>query len=198
MKSLEHPPAAELRDASAKPQSDERRKLLRAGLSAAPVVMTVASKPVLGSTICAAASAMGSAGSATARTASVCNGLTPSQWKTYAAEWPLPYCATNASRTGSTATRYHCPTTGFSGHIFGDHTMLEVIDIGQGGIGTMSLGGWMVAALLNACCGRTPVLNETGVRTMWNDVVNNGYYEPTAGVKWQAPEIIAYLKTTMG
>jgi hypothetical protein len=52
--------------------------------------------------------------------------------------------------------------------------------------------------LLNACTGRTPVLNETGVRMMWNDLVSQGYYEPTAGVRWTAPEIIAYLGTTMG
>lgn len=183
---------------SRSPKSDERRRLLRAGLTAAPVIMTVASKPVLGQTVCTAASAMGSAGSGTARTASVCSGLTPSQWKVYAAQWPTPFCATNHARTDQRATLYHCPTTGFGGRIYGDHTMLEVLDIHEGGGGTTSLGRYMVAALLNACAGRTPVLTESGVRDMWNDLVNRGYYEPTAGVHWQAPEIIAYLKTTMG
>lgn len=83
--------------------------------------------------------------------------------------------------------------------MFGDRTLLEVIDIGEGGgAGTVSVGRYIVAALLNARSGRTPVLDETGVRNMWNDLVNLGYYEPTAGIQWTAPEIIAYLKTTMG
>ena len=60
------------------------------------------------------------------------------------------------------------------------------------------VGRYMVAALLNARSGRTPVLDETGVRTMWNDLVNHGYYEPTAGIKWTGAEIIAYLQSTMG
>lgn len=180
------------------PKSDERRRLLRAGLTAAPVIMTVASKPVLGGTLCTSASAMGSAASGAARTASVCSGLTPNQWKARALQWPTPFCATNQALTDRQATLYHCPTTGFSGHVYGDHTMLEVLDINEGGSGTTSLGRYMVAALLNACAGRTPVLTESGVRDMWNDVVNRGYYEPTAGIQWGAPEIIAYLKTTMG
>lgn len=183
---------------SRSPRSDERRRLLRAGLTAAPVIMTVASKPVLGSTICTAASVMGSAASGAVRTASVCSGLTPNQWKVYAAQWPTPFCATNHTSTDRQATLYHCPVTGFSGRVYGDHTMLEVLDIHEGGGGTMALGRYMVAALLNACAGRTPVLSESGVRDMWNDLVNRGYYEPTAGVQWGAPEIIAYLKTTMG
>jgi hypothetical protein len=177
------------------PKSDKRRKFLGASLSIAPVVMTVTSRPVLASTACASASA-GSANSTMAM--SVCSGLTCSQWKAYAAQWPLPYCATDANTRGQQATLYHCPVTGFSGALFGDRTMLEVLDIDEGGLDTRAAGRYMVAALLNACAGRTPVLDETGVRTMWNDLVNQGYYEPTAGVQWQAPEIIAYIKTTMG
>lgn len=185
-------PALEVRSA-------KRRRLLRGGISAAPVLMTVATKPVLGATVCAAASALGSANSAAARTATVCNGLTPSQWKAQAMQWPTPYCATHAAyRSGGTPTLYHCPVTGFAGHTFGDRTMLEVLDIAEGGGGTAALGRYMVAALLNACSGRTPVLNETGVRNMWNDLISRGYYEPTAGIQWGAPEIIAYLRTTMG
>jgi hypothetical protein len=60
------------------------------------------------------------------------------------------------------------------------------------------LGRYMAAALLNARAGRTPVLTETTVRNMWNDVINRGYFEPTAGVRWGPPEIVAYLRTTMG
>ena len=193
-----------------------RRRLLRSGLAAAPVLMTVASKPVLGQTVCAAPSAFLSAGSgAAARTTSVCSGLSPRAWKAHAMSWPAPYCGipqnayaaaqsgTNQSGTNysyastRSPTLYHCPTTGLAGRVFGDRTMLEVIDIGEAGSDQAALGRYIVAALLNARAGRTPVLTETAVRNMWNDLVNRGYYEPTAGIRWGAPEIIAYLRTTM-
>ena len=35
------------------------------------------------------------------------------------------------------------------------------------------------------------------VGAMWNDLVNRGYYEPTAGIRWGAAEIVAYIKTTI-
>ena len=182
----------------APPRADERRRLLRAAIAAGPVLMTIASKPVLGQTTCLAASAT-SAGSSAARRASVCSGLTPSQWKARVAEWPSPYYATTLkSLGGHQATLFHGPTTGLGGRTYGERTMLEVIDFGEGGAGANSLGRYIVAGLLNARSGRTPVLNETGVRLMWNDTVNEGYYEPTAGIRWSAAECIAYLKTTMG
>jgi hypothetical protein len=74
--------------------------------------------------------------------------------------------------------------------------MIEVIDLMQSG-GLNSLGRYVVAALLNARSGRTPMLSETNVRAMWNDLINRGYYEPTAGIRWGATEIVAYIQTTI-
>jgi len=74
--------------------------------------------------------------------------------------------------------------------------MLEVIDI-IGGSGLNSLGRYIVAGLLNARAGRTPMLSESVVRNMWNDLISRGYYEPTAGIRWTAPDIVAYIKTTI-
>ena len=41
------------------------------------------------------------------------------------------------------------------------------------------------------------MLSETVVRNMWNDLISRGYYEPTAGIRWTAPDIVAYIKTTI-
>jgi hypothetical protein len=82
------------------------------------------------------------------------------------------------------------------GRVFANRTMIEVIDLTQSG-GLNSLGRYIVAALLNARSGRTPMLSETTVRAMWNDLINRGYYEPTAGIRWAAPEIVAYIQTTI-
>jgi hypothetical protein len=102
----------------------------------------------------------------------------------------------NSSSLGQ-GTAFHCPTTGLGGRVFGQLTMLEVIDQTSSGSSLNALGRYIVAALLNARSGRTPMLNESVVRNMWNDLVNRGYYEPTAGVRWGAIEIVAYIKTTI-
>jgi len=217
--------------------------------------MTVASRPVLGQTACLSASASMSMPTSGTRTAQVCSGLTPEQWKAIPNQWPSPYLGATADSTvvksdmvdvkagtsdlkasvwpaphtstttfGSTSTTttatqsstttfqdptatspfaphptlYHCPTTGFGGRVFGNRSMMNVIDMTAGGTNIYTLGRYMVAALLNARAGRTPVLDESGVRNMWNDLINRGYYEPTAGVRWGAQEIVAYIRTTMG
>jgi hypothetical protein len=221
------------------PQSGSRRKLLRGGLAAAPVLMTVASRPVLGQVACTA-SAITSINmqSSINHNCTITSGLSPEKWKTLAAQWPSPYSGTSATTSTSgvtqksktsnaelqqqlaaaagytsgttttssssttsgsysaTATPYHCSTTGLGGHVFAGKSMVEVIDLMQSS-GLNSLGRYIVAALLNAHSGRTPMLSETNVRAMWNDLINRGYYEPTAGIRWGATEIVAYIKTTI-
>lgn len=227
-------------------RSDSRRRLLQGGLAAGSVLMTVASRPVLGATACLSPSAAMSMPTSGSRTTQVCSGLTPDQWAAMGTQWPSPYVGavaggtvvksmidvsanptdlkyaqttTQRRTTGSTSTttttdpstttggtllpgsqptQYHCPTTGFGGRVFGNRTMMNVLGMTGYGNNLFTLGRYMVAALLNARSGRTPVLDESGVRNMWNDLVNRGYYEPTAGVRWSATEIVSYIRTTMG
>ena len=106
---------------------------------------------------------------------------------------------TTADASGSAdGTLYHCPVTGFGGRVFGHRSMMDVLAMTDGGTNVHTLGRYMVAALLNACSGRTPVLGEDGVRDMWTDLINRGYYEPAAGMRWDAGDIVSYLQTTMG
>jgi hypothetical protein len=96
---------------------------------------------------------------------------------------------------GTNGTPFHCPTTGLNGQTFGNRTMLDVL--GASGGTYDALGRYTVAALLNAKSGRVHVLPESTVRNMWNDCVTRGYYEPAAGVKWGAAEIVAYMQKTI-
>jgi hypothetical protein len=32
---------------------------------------------------------------------------------------------------------------------------------------------------------------------MWNDLMKQGYFEPTAGVRWGPLEVTTYLRSTM-
>jgi len=197
--------------------------------------MTVASRPVLGQTVCLTPSAGMSMPTSGTKTEQVCTGLTPDQWKAIPDQWPSPYLAgtanssstvvnsltdvnatstdvqsttttnstttqdpTTDSSSSTEATLYHCPVTGFGGRVFGHRSMMDVLGMTDGGTNVHTLGRYMVAALLNACSGRTPVLGEDGVRDMWNDLINRGYYEPAAGMRWDAGDIVSYLQTTMG
>jgi len=94
-------------------------------------------------------------------------------------------------------TRFHSKTTGLDGVVFGNHTILEVLDQSAGGAGLGTLGCYIVAALLNAASGRTPFLPEATIRKMWNDVLSRGYFQPTAGVQWDAGQVVTYLRSTM-
>jgi hypothetical protein len=108
---------------------------------------------------------------------------------------PTPTTAFQSPPSTAPGTPFHCTTTGFGGSTYGAMSMLDVIGADTSSDG---LGRYITAALLNARSGRTPVLDETGVRAMWNSIVNGGYYEPTAGVQWGPGQVVAYLKTTMG
>ena len=155
------------------------------------------SRPVLGAE-CMTGSAVGSTMHAShAPRVSTCSGLTVSAWSSSSTVWPDPYKKTDKNGAhGWTATPYHCTTTGLFGSTFSGKTMLDVMQLSDDG-GIRSTGRYITAALLNSRSNRTPVLSETTVRSMWNDFVNQGYYEPTAGVRWGPPQIIAYIKSTM-
>jgi hypothetical protein len=54
----------------------------------------------------------------------------------------------------------------------------------------------VVAAVLNAHAGLTPPLTVHTVKGIWRDYLTQGYYEPTAGVRWGQQEILTYLAST--
>ena len=94
-------------------------------------------------------------------------------------------------------TKFHSQTTGLVGSVFSNATMKEVLEQTAGGGGYATVGRYVAAALLNSAAGKTPYLTEPMVRRMWNDMLSQGYFEPTAGVRWGAAEITAYLRSTM-
>jgi hypothetical protein len=174
-----------------------RRRMLKIGASTAPVMLTLLSRPVLGID-CMTASTMGSTLHASHSPQILsCAGSSLASWMA-ATTWPDPYKKTTKhGANGWDATLYHCLTTGLGGTTFSGKTMLDVMQLSDDG-SVRTLGRYITAALLNSRSNRTPVLSETTVRNMWNAYLAPGYYEPTAGVRWGAPQIVAYIKTTMG
>ena len=171
-----------------------RRRLLKIGASTAPVMLTLLSRPVLGID-CMTASTMGSTLHAShSPQILTCSGSTLSSWMA-ATTWPDPYKKTTIN--GWDATLYHCLTTGLGGTTFSGKTMFDVMQLSDDG-SVRTLGRYVTAALLNSRSNKTPVLSETTVRSMWNSYLAKGYYEPTAGIHWGAPQISPYIKSTSG
>jgi hypothetical protein len=199
----------------------DRRRLLRGGLAGAPLLLTLASKPV-SATTCTQASSFASINMSRPDRAYSCSGRTPGYWKQEGKfwDWPLPaYCpsANTVAGNGTAQPVYNPPLnatpTKFN-DVFGaaggypDKTLLDVLKMPGNDLGRDALARHIVAAVLNAADGITPatVLSESAVKNIWASFVAKGYYEPTAGIKWYADYaepasptggLIAWLKTTM-
>lgn len=186
-------------------RSDERRRLLRGGLAAGPVLMTIMSRPVLGQTN------TDQCGSATVKASfqnnpntslnPVCRNDPPppaprparySATGSHALDWPSPYV-----KQGKGATLFESPTTGLTTVMFPNATMLDVLQGNAGGGAYRTLAKDVATALLNAAQGRTPYLSATTIRAMWNSVAGSpGYYEVSPGIRWNARQVANYLQGT--
>ncbi|BAN36154.1 hypothetical protein SCD_n02346 [Sulfuricella denitrificans skB26] len=188
---------------------ESRRRFGKSGLAAGGVIITLASRPVLGAWACQSPSGFQSGNVSSHGQPTTCMGRTPGYWGNKPEEWPLPYKAgtcvgdanycnhpENWTTTNATLFRNKFNCSG-GGSIYYNYTMFKVIWLGGGG-DPDQLGAHIVSALLNAKMGWTsPVLTEQAVKDMFNDWASKGYYEPSAGIKWYGADIVTYLKTTM-
>lgn len=185
---------------------ESRRRFSRSGLAVSGVLLTLASRPALAGQ-CLSPSGFQSGNVSHHGTPITCSGRTPGYWGTHPEEWPSPYdpgkCKGDnpgecmKSKNWEDGTKFSA-VFNCSGHgnIYAKKSMMQVI-LSGGGDDPQQLGGHIVSALLNAKKGWTPVLTETQVIGMFNEWNQNGYFEPTAGVKWYAEDIVTYLKSTM-
>ncbi len=190
-----------------------RRRLMGAGFGVS-AIFTLASQPVLAAT-CVTASAAASGNLSHHGTTPVCQGRTPSFWKQSGNSWPTGYdqgkcsgpnCSASPENwTGGTqfSNIFGEPPRGSTLKVKGASLSLNQIMVMngkpyQGATDPDGLSAYIVAALLNAASERTKdVLSVKTVIGIWNEWVTKGYFEPTAGVKWDSKQIVTYLKTTM-
>lgn len=164
-----------------------RRRLLRGGLAVAPVVMASTPRSVMAggaAGVCVPASSFASVNTSRPDLPSSCLGRTPGYWKQE--QWFGEWRQTGYVPAGPNATKFVA--------VFGRYppyanlTLLDVLKL-EGG-GRDAVARHVVAALLNAAKGLTPgvlaVNGEKGVKAIWSSFVANGFYEPTAGIKWYA------------
>jgi hypothetical protein len=161
-----------------------RRRLLRAGLGAAPVIMTFASGPVSAG-LCKTGSAYGSLNPSGARSSATCGGKSPAAWTgTAHGQWP---CSANALFQ-----------TYFSPALAGTNVTLKLVVDPSKGYDPVARN--CVAALLNASTSpaMTPatILGIARAKAVWSSYATKGYFEPTAGIQWNSAKIVEWMTTT--
>lgn len=178
-----------------------RRRLLKGGAAATPVLLTLSSKTAMATGNCTAASAFASLNASRPDVLKSCTGKYPSWWKScHVSYWPTAYpqnklwrdCGLNTSSAFSSGS-----------------TLLQVVNFTETS-GHKYVAAHIAAALLNAKCGWTPgdVLGEARVKTLWNEFCSQNFVVPTAGVKWYDVHptvvvgaspggVVGYIRTTM-
>lgn len=175
-----------------------RRRLLRGSLGTAPVLMMVAHRPVMASTVCTPASSFASINASRPDKQYYCTGRSPGYWKQqqWFSEWPAPYYPVQDKNIK--ATLFNDSVAFGSQGGYPRKTLLEVLDPVEGDAGGRNaVARAIVAALLNAASGKTNgVLDVIGVKNIWASYMSKGYYEPTAGIRWYDNEIISWINST--
>ncbi len=180
-----------------------RRRLLRGGLGAAPVLMAAAPRSVMAGGTCMTGSLYTSFSPNTTMSRSprtyTCSGKTPEWWRDCApTEWPA-----TCVREGKSAIKFKDV---FAPNRYGEETFLKILQKpetrGQNG-----MAKHLVAAILNANKYPSTPMNVVGpavLKGVWSDYCAKNYYEPTAGVRWgcdAAPNgtggITPWLRSTM-
>ena len=179
-----------------------RRRLLQAGISTAPVLMTVVSRPVLAGGICQSPSGFVSGNVSNIGMGPACTGLLPADWPS-APSWPGSYVKGDLS--GNPGTLFADAALGLRPDFAGANSgksMLYWLDPSHGGPGTpYNVARLCIASLLNVAGGRVPVLTKAIIQHLWNEYATNNYYHfhpgSITGAVWNEAEIIEYLNTTM-
>jgi len=202
-------------DASSQQNVDQSRRKLAGAAIGATAILTLASQPVLAG-VCRSPSAAFSGNMSHHGTPITCSGRSPGFWKERPEEWPTTYdpgsCSDQCNKVEnwSAGTLFHPLFAGdnFFANIDGDSmtdpTSLSMMQVMQMNDGNNSwhlsdpdnLGAHIVAALLNAEAGLTPVLSVPDVTNMWREWESQGYFEPVAGVQWNSKDIVKYIVST--
>lgn len=186
-----------------------RRRFTRAGIAVSGVMLTLASRPVLGTgnystKCCKSPSGWQSANKSATGKPPVCEGKAPTYWKDRKNSWPVD-CNQEFKR--------HFSCNSYESSRYGDCSLYELCSLNFASDRFRSsyeynayvssfnneklrLCSHIVAAYLNARSGFTPFLKEETIRAMFTECINGGGFSPTAGVRWTVAECIEYLAAT--
>lgn len=190
--------------------SENRRRLLKGVAAATPVIMTVASRPVLGAQCTPSAWVSGNL-SDHGRDAISCGGRSPGYYKTRPEAWAGtmfdPGTCARTTRMGTCkvyrpdGTPFHrfsrLRRRGvFPGHYYHNKTLMQVLWL-RGHEDPYRLGAHIVAALLNAASIPEYGLSVRDVIRMYGQLARRGYYKPASGGHpMSAQEVVLFIRNT--
>jgi hypothetical protein len=176
-----------------KPSGASRRRFTKAGLGASGVILTLPARSVLaggggngggGNSTCKSPSGFLSGNASTHGPEPICQGRSPGYWKTHDG-WPIPPDTKFSSI-------FNCaPSLAYK-----DFTLGKLIEPQKEDANKLAMH--LIAALLNARMGWTPFLTEERIHSMFNEWQADGTFSPSAGVDWDAAQIVLYLTATQG
>jgi hypothetical protein len=163
-----------------------RRRFTRAGAAASGVLLTLHSQPGMAAEVCTTASGSLSGGLQSFRgPRPTCAGRSPGYWKN-TDSWPGVLKTTPYSRV------FACNARNFK--TYGSVTLAEILVPKKWD--TFGVGRHLVACWLNVKAELSTFQTEEDLTRIWNEYARNGYYTPTAGVRWDGDRIAQYLQST--
>jgi hypothetical protein len=160
-----------------------RRRFTKSGIAASGVLLTLASRPVLGTVVAKSPSGFVSGNQSSHGTPPISLGRSPGYWKNHTGSWPMP-----------TSTKFCNVFSCSMSSVYNKYTLLQLETPQHDDVN--NLGMHLVAALLNSRTGWTPFLTEETIRSMFTEWQSTGSFSPTATVHWNAAQIVTYLKAT--
>ncbi|WP_417070319.1 hypothetical protein [Niveibacterium terrae] len=181
-------------NSAVRPISAPRRKILVAGGTIAPIVLTLVSRPVLGNGgQCISPSAtLSTSLSHKEQKIGTCSGKSPGYWMNHPGDWPISTSTTFYSIFVAKGPTHFYRTVGVSEVPM---TMLEVLQA-NGTVDPQQMGAYFTAAYLAILKGwiSPRALDQAKLIAMWTDWASTGYYHPYAGsTGWDAGQIKSYL-----
>jgi hypothetical protein len=182
-----------------------RRRFLQGGLAAAPVLMTLTSRPVLAGPV-QTPSAFCSGNESTPGRGLTSTGKSPKYWsnpQNFGA-WRPPYRPGRSARGNAYGNTERSeavedannPPTLFDSVFKPHYRGLTLVDVMEHSGGTTDeVARQCVAVVLNIAAGWTPVITVNTVKGIWSEYLTKGYFEPTAGIHWDGGQILEYFRS---
>ena len=175
----------------AKPPDKSRRSFSKSGLVASGVLLTLSSRPVLGASVCVSPSGFISGNTSTHGDLPVCAGVSAESY------W------LGIIRNTNLDVQFSAMFPSVSNTAFYKNKLLSFIMTTPWPYHpqspfepTPTLLKHLVVAILNARSGKTPFLTEATIKSIFDEWRASGRFSPTAGVTWEASQIINYLSQT--
>ncbi len=205
-----------MRDTSDFDKRRLRRTLLRGGLSAAPVLLTLPSGPAMatlgtGTGHTASAHASIKAGVLASANASgpSCTGKGPYYWCSNTGTWPSACQPGNNHQQNTVSSncykRYSSTWCATKSHVKAQYglcsparlsTSEQTAAASQPNV--TKLAAYLSASMLNFHSGRVPstVTNLTELQAIWDSFLTSGSWSPATGVVWGHADVFDWLEST--